>query len=92
MDDRESAGRVEDGDPMAMPTSALEVLTMTDSELSSARESAKAAILDDAQRLTRLPSNASVERFAAALRLKLAYLEAIHEERRFRRHVSRSKR
>ena len=77
---------------MTIPTSELEALTMTDSELSAAQANTRAGVLEDAQLVKRLPTNASVDRLAAALRLKLRYLEAIRDECRFRRSFARSKR
>jgi len=65
---------------------------MTDSELSKAQLNLREAILDDAQKLKRLPPDASVERLAIELRLVLACLEAIQVERRFRRSFAASKR
>ena len=77
---------------MAKPTLELEALAMTDSELSKAQVDMRAAILEDAQQIKRLPPNASVDCLAAALRLKLACLETVHDERRIRRSFAGSKR
>lgn len=77
---------------MAKPALELEALTMTDSELAEAQNNMKAAILQDAQQIKRLHANAIVDCVVAALRVKLASLEAIQDERRFRRSFARSKR